>query len=380
MMRWILPAATVLLLPLPLRAQSTDTASAEATVQRVIELNFADCRTLARAFGEAPQVDEQALHGLRRQMLVAVMQDVYRHAPRPDRPPMGPDDLVQGPPRQYMDMRIAEELTGGSLNELLPEGLQPPVAVVDQNALIVTGTPTAVDQFRELVAMVDVPPRMVNVEVKFVEVGQRMTREAGLDWALRNPPVEIFEQGHVPGTGSLVRYATGALATAFGAALRQSSESNVQAANVTTTNNTPCFVRVSEVFPYFSPTITYDVFGRQSVTWDVDSTYTGLELFVLPRINADDTVTMLVRPTLSSPIGEVIGPSGEVLPITDEVGTEVMVRVRDGEELCIGGMRRGNDTMNIGGLGSRGLAGDLEDTDLLIFVRPTIIRDVTPMQ
>jgi len=380
MMRWTLSALALLLAPLPLRAQTADTAAATENVKRVIELKFADCRTLARAFAKAPEVTEEALHQVRQQMLVAVMEDVYRHAPRPNRRPEGPDDVVAGRPRQYMDVRIAEELSGGGMADLLPEGVQPPVAAVDQNALIVTGTPVGVDKFRELVTMLDVPPRMVNVEAKFVEIGQRETRDSGLDWALRHPPLAIFEQGHVPAAGSVIRYMAGGIASALGSALTQSSESNVQAANVTTTNNTPCFIRVGQVIPYFIPTIEYNPFGQEVVTWEVDSTYTGLELFVLPRINADDTVTMLVRPTLSSPVGTVVGPNGQILPITDNVETEVIVRVPDGEELCIGGMNRASDTLNTGGIASRGMNNGIDDTDLLVFVRPTIIRDVTPMQ
>ncbi len=346
---------------------------------RVIELNFADAVALARGFREAPEVSEEALHAARQEFLAAILHDVYRTAPRPMRPPGAPGEIISMPPRHYMDMRIAQELSGGGLADMLPEGLQPPLADIPQNALIVTGTPQAVDEFRELIQMLDVPPKQVNIEAKFVELGERVQQAIGLDWAMRNPQVEIFEQGHAPAAGTEVRYAVGNITTALGAALQESGEQNVQAANVTTLNNTPCFIRVGEVYPYWSATVSYDVWGQRTVDYEMNALYMGIELFVVPRINADDTVTMLVRPSFSGRAGEVIGPDGQILPIIDQVETEVLVRVPDGEELCIGGLRRASDAWTAEGIASRGLTRDMGDTDTLIFVRPRIIREVAPL-
>jgi len=109
----------------------------------------------------------------------------------------------------------------------------------------------------------------------------------------------------------------------------------------------------------------------------------------LPRINADDTITIELYPILEDQVGEVVGPNGETMPIIVSQEVSTTVTVADGDTIVLGGLIRKNEAytfQNTPLLSKLPVIGKLfrskrarsSNSELLIFVTPRIIREVPP--
>jgi type II secretory pathway component GspD/PulD (secretin) len=106
----------------------------------------------------------------------------------------------------------------------------------------------------------------------------------------------------------------------------------------------------------------------------------------MPRINADDSVSLYLMPNVSNVAGYVEAPDGSRAPIITYQTVETMVRVKDGETMVLGGLITKDDSTTklhtpllsrIPVLGKLfdSRSKTLNDTELLIFVTPRILRD-----
>ena len=271
---------------------------------------------------------------------------------------------------------------------MLPEGVMPPVALMQQNVLLVRGTQEAIDQFREMLDYLDQPAKQVEIATKFIEIETSADRAFGIDWFVSDGELEFFNLGFAPGEGISVGRLT---RDRFEAELRMLiSDGRAQVINeprVTTQNNMPAEVSFSTEIPYFYATITYNQFGQREVDYESDTVSVRQALYVTPRINEDDTITMVLEPEIDDQVGTVIGPTGETLPIVTTQTVYTQVRVADGDTLVIGGMIRRNETLNVRKtplLSEIPILGELftskktatRSSELLIFVTPRIIRDI----
>src|SRR5262249_38345771 len=112
--------------------------------------------------------------------------------------------------------------------------------------------------------------------------------------------------------------------------------------------------------------------------------FTGLT--VTARINGDESISMFVIPQVSDIVGTVTGPDGTTAPVVSQQGIAVNRRIRNGESMVIGGLITKKDQQSTPKrplLGDLPLIGNLftsrsvtlDDSELLIFVTPYIIRD-----
>jgi type II secretory pathway component GspD/PulD (secretin) len=108
-------------------------------------------------------------------------------------------------------------------------------------------------------------------------------------------------------------------------------------------------------------------------------------LQVKPRINADDTITISIAPTLSE-FGQIRrGPDGSEIPDLLTQGIQVTAIVKNGETIVLGGLNRKQETNTfqrfpilseipiIGNL-FRSSARRLNNQELLIFITPRIVE------
>ncbi len=276
----------------------------------------------------------------------------------------------------------------GTMGMMLPEGMMPPIALMQQNVLLVRGTQEAIDQFREMLDYLDQPAKQVEIATKFIEIETTADRAHGIDWFVSDGELEFFNLGWAPGEGiSVARFTR----DRFEAELRMLiSDGRAQVINeprVTTQNNMPAEVNFSTEIPYFYATITYNQFGQREVDYESDTVSVSQALYVTPRINEDDTITMVLEPEIDDQVGTVVGPTGETLPIVTTQTVYTQVRVADGDTLVIGGMIRRNETLNVRKtplLSEIPILGELftskktamRNSELLIFVTPRIIREI----
>jgi len=282
---------------------------------------------------------------------------------------------------------------GGPLGYLLPDGLTgPPVAFAPLNALIVQGTEEAIEELRTLVALLDVKVPQVDIEVQFVEMRVEDSRAFGIDWTWLSSEVSV-DAGISPGGGTfIIRYGRGNYAAALSALLQTSKARVVSAPRVTTLNNYPASITFSETTPIFLPTevVVPGLAGTTTVTGtELMFLPVASNLFVVPRINGDGSITTFISPTIATTKGTVTGPDGQTVPIPSSKSLQTMLRVKSGETIVMGGFvdKHRTKTRNkipilselpiIGGLFT-GTTEQITDSEILIFLTPRIVPEETP--
>jgi len=277
----------------------------------------------------------------------------------------------------------------GTMENMLPAGMYPPMAYMPLNQLLVQGTQEAIDQFREILSMLDQRAKQVEIACKFVEVEVTKDNAFGIDWSVANGALEVFNLGFAPGvaTNNVVRWQRGRFETELRVLLQDSRAQVINEPRITTENNMEGYITFDTVIPYFSASITYNQFGQRTVEYNNDQVTVSHSLDVLPRINGDDTISLELTPNISDVVGSVQSPDGTSLPITSNQYVSAKVTVADGETLVIGGIIRKNDTYTgrqtpllyklpiIGGL-FRSRTQASRSSELLIFVTPRIVREV----
>ncbi|MBU0607881.1 MAG: hypothetical protein KKI08_08325 [Armatimonadetes bacterium] len=277
----------------------------------------------------------------------------------------------------------------GALGTMLPGEMEPPIAFLPQNALLVQGSQEDIDRFREILDLLDKPSKQVEISTKFINVQTTDAQALGIDWAISNGSLEFFNQGFAPAeaVNNVVRFAHGRFSAQLNALLSSGRATVINEPHVITSNNQYAEIEFTTTIPYFSATVSYNQFGTREVDFTSDEVEVTNSLFVVPRINVDDSVTVYLEPLLEDNIGEVEGPNGERIPIVTSQFVSTQVRVGDGETIVMGGLIRKNETSTLREtplLARIPIIGPLfqakrltkDNSELLIFVTPRIIRDV----
>lgn len=255
------------------------------------------------------------------------------------------------------------------------------------NALIVIGTPEGIDQFRKLLQLLDVPVRQVEISAEFVEISTDVTKSLGIDWMFTNNETTVVGQGMSPGTGAtlVIGYTTPRVRVQLGALMKEGKARLVNAPRVTTYNNYPAYISVTQDIPYWYPETTLTQFGGTQTTWVPDMVSVGTYLTVTPTVNGDGSITCYITPSVSEVVGFVTGPTG-TLPQTSTRDMDTIARVMNGETLVIGGLIRKNITTQnvkvpflsdlpiIGGL-FKGTTQTTTESELLIFLTPRVLEE-----
>lgn len=331
-------------------------------VMRVFELYHADARMIAGMLGglsltAGPPGLEAWADSVIRQAVAAV-------------PP--------GTSRQrwftFTDVRPASPSSGAGSGLLgmfdIGQLPAPPVALADRNALLVKGTPEQLDRVAELIRILDQPADMVNVEVKLEDVPTHVLRGWGIDLRVWGQGAEAASTGNAPAEGLLLSLGLGRADVLAGLVDTEARGKTVHAVNGTTTSGIPFEIAFGQVLPYFTASVTYDVFGRRHIDYVPHAVFIGFYLWCLPRVTAADLIHMTLRPTFSYYAGAVTSPRGERLPIVTYKGLTTTVTVPDGHSLVIGGLRQLRDEVN------RRFRGLLHDVRVQDSSNPTMI--VTP--
>jgi type II secretory pathway component GspD/PulD (secretin) len=352
-----------------------------------IQLRWADATVLASMLNNEGPLPAEDVHAYRQRWVDTFAGRVLQTLPRdPQRldPRWVYASTAEAVPREQYRQEgfgggyggLTSSTTSNPVASLRPPGIQSIVAVSANNSLVVSGDPASVDRLKEIIALLDVKPRMVNITCTLLDAPVTRTNEWGMDFAKNVGGLLVGSVGNAPGSGLQVQTRGAGGFARGGWDQTQSSGQVMTAANVTTTNNIPAIITSGRMIPYTSAEVSYDPFGNRTVSYTIDTVYIGTELFVQPRINANDTVTMLIRPTFIDAAGSITTPNGINLPITETVGTQALVTVRDGETIQLGGFERSQQDYNTRFAGL--LQGRVSETfsHPRLFVTPRIIREL----
>lgn len=275
---------------------------------------------------------------------------------------------------------------GSSGNFLWPEGVEQAQPFDLDNSIIVKGEEDAIAEFKRIVRMLDIPPKQVEIKAEFIEVKVNDVKAFGIDWNLQRLQ-ESFETQFNPIGNVVVGFASGNLTAQLRAQLTQDRGRVINSPIISTINNQPANISISNSIPYWVSinTIVGDQIIQQSTPNFIDI---NTELWVMPRVNGDGTITMILSPQVSDTGNIVVGPDGTSIPEQRQQALSTQRRVMNGETIVVGGFIRKNDSTSINKipiLGDLPIIGSLfrttakttEDRELLIFITPRIIPDAS---
>lgn len=322
---------------------------------------------------------------------------------------------------------IAAEGEGGG-------GTQRASIAVDNatNALVVSAPPETQQAIQMVIEQLDIRRAQVLVEAIIVEVSDTAAHELGLQYILSGSGQSglPFSMANYSDTAPNILAATGALVatsqdadsdvtrelqrtaiqslfglngfalggagltsggTLFGVilnALDQDDESNILSTPslMTMDNETASIIVGSEI-----PITTGEALGvnNSNPFRTVERKDIGVQLNVLPQISEGDTIKLFISQEVSSVQG-VVGPTVPEL-ITSKRRIETTVSVDDGEILVLGGLIENDEQVTVDkvpflgdlpvlGAAFRSEARSNRRTNLMVFIRPTIIRSAGDAQ
>lgn len=263
--------------------------------------------------------------------------------------------------------------------------------------------------------------RQVLIEATIVEVALTNDYQQGINWSIIRNAINVGETalslaltpggGRAPLTGSAPPFlgtlgltasrgrndlsATVRLLESFGKTRVLSSP------KVSVMNNQAALLKVVDNKIYFTISVTPGTPASLGVaatpavyTTNVNTVPVGFLMNVTAQIGDDDEITLNLRPSVSRITSYATDPNPALaaLSITNripEIQTrefESIMKVRDGETAVLGGLMQDETagaTDQIPGLGNIPIAGELfklrsnqsNKSELVIFLRPTILRD-----
>jgi general secretion pathway protein D len=240
--------------------------------------------------------------------------------------------------------------------------------------------------FRDIIRLLDVPPKQVLIKVEFIDVSVNDLNSFGITWNIQ-PAGNIAANLPGGGTGAsaVLAYSSGNAVATLRAALTRSVQNIIQSPIVTTVNNGIGAVIIQDSVP---TVVTQQIVtGNGNVVSNTQPIAVPVfnTLIVQPRINGDNSVFLTVQPTLSA-VDITTGPGG--VPLIRSTSRTVVAtrRIQNGETMVLGGFitRQQSDNENrvpiladlpiIGGL-FRAREQRTVGTETLVFLTPTIIED-----
>lgn len=263
--------------------------------------------------------------------------------------------------------------------------------------------------------------RQVLIEATIVEVALTNDYQQGVNWSIiRNavaPGGTALGLALAPGGGTALRTGVNPPFLGTFAAFRSGSKTDISAAvrllesfgktrvlsspKVSVMNNQAALLKVVDNKVYFTISVTPGTPASLGVaatpavyTTTINTVPVGFLMNVTAQVGDDDEITLNLRPSVSRITSYANDPSPALAQagITNripEIQTrefESIMKVRDGETAVLGGLMQddqSNATDQIPGVGNVPLVGELfkvrsnqsNKSELVIFLRPTILRD-----
>ncbi|UTL91489.1 type II secretion system secretin GspD [Pseudomonas fluorescens] len=264
-----------------------------------------------------------------------------------------------------------------------------------QNALVLLGEPKALGNVVQIIEQLDQPRAQVLIHAAIVEVSGDINEALGLQWGMNTGSLK----GGVtfPDSGALLADVLGAdkalpsgAALALGSdrfgvlvsALASNSRSNLLSTpSLLTLDNQEAQILVGQNVPFKTGSYTTSGNGADNPFTTVERKDIGISLKVRPHINEGRSLRLEVEQESS----ELVPSTLEVDLVTSKRTLKSTILAADGEIIVIGGLikdtvrteQRGVPLLSriplLGGL-FRWTRDTQEKTNLMVFLRPTILR------
>lgn len=288
----------------------------------------------------------------------------------------------------------------------------------DTNALIITADIDTLNSLQAVIDRLDIQRAQVLVEAIIVEMKDDVGKNLGIQWIVRNDDggfassinpgndpravgqliesaLDTDDEDALVGIGSVLagvagqtigvgRLGSNDLIALINMLHSESGANVLSTPNLLTIDNHQASITVGESVPFVtgSFTSTGDTGSAQNPFQTINRENVGTTLTVTPHVNEGDKVVL----DLIQEVSSISPKAGAVDLITNERRIETKILARDGEIVVLGGLIKDNVIKNetkVPILGSIPLLGYLfrsesttvEKTNLMVFIRPTIIRD-----
>ncbi len=325
---------------------------------------------------------------------------------------------------KYADAVTVSEVLRGSLQQSSADGgsqsatIQPDESL---NAIIIRATPSAMGEILDILAQLDIRRTQVLIEAAVVEVRITGQRTIGAETAiadadgttaplastaldgvitnlLRNLSVDQdgnpIDADVLAGLASISNptlavaridpdgFSFGSIITALGTA----SDANLLSTpSIMTLDNQEAKIVVGNEVPFRTGSFTTQADGVSNPFNTVQREDVGLQLTVTPHVHDGTSVRLQIAQQITNVLDSPIGSTGFADVVTSKREIETTVLAEDQQILVLGGLIQDNVSEtnrkvpllgDIPGLGFffRSTNTTNEKTNLLIFLRPTIIR------
>jgi general secretion pathway protein D len=300
-------------------------------------------------------------------------------------------------PTGQTGMYLGDQAVNGQGNQRMPHVIPNPF----DNTLLIQATPSEYEQILNLLRQLDIAPRQVLIEAKIYEVGLTGAFSAGV--------TAYLEQKDAKGAGSRVlniASGTGGIALSTGALVLKSHELLAALTAQETKSHTrviasPSIVATDSVAATLNVGAEVPVLTSQAVAGGVQQSgssvfantvsqrSTGVTLSITARVNSSGIVTLIVNQNVSSPQAPAASAAIQS-PSFQNRSFQTQLTVQDGDTVAIGGIISETDLRSSGGVpflsslpgigavfGSKSTSK--ERTELVVFLTPRVIYDVTQM-
>jgi type II secretory pathway component GspD/PulD (secretin) len=198
--------------------------------------------------------------------------------------------------------------------------------------LVLIGTKSDIAMAKSLLDQTDVAQPMVRIEAVLVEVNTTDFKNLGITWDATNAAFTFSTPA-----GSGLRFGgldrSGASFTVSLQALITANKARILARpNISVVDNEDASIFIGDMRRFLGTTITTVNSGTIQA---VDALPVGIALLIRPRIHPSGEVTLKVHPVISTVTSVVAG-----LPQTSSREADTTVRLKEGEQLIIGGLDR----------------------------------------
>lgn len=285
------------------------------------------------------------------------------------------------------------------------------------NSIVVRERPANIENVRRFLEDIDIRDAQVLIEAKIVEANRDFSRSLGIQWAVTSTGTSAQVQGlqavgtadsgnnliqNLPspstpssagatsGVGLLIGQLAGgtSIDVQISAAEQSGNLTIISEPQIVTSNGVTAKIRSGETI-YIKTTgdITVGQVGTQGTTAGssgLQEVQTGIELNVTPQISVDNYIKLNIA-TTTSQLDFTRTVDGIPVIIDSDASTSVVIK--DGETTIIGGLSKLTGTKtkrDVPGLSRIPILGNLfksrarykQNKDLMIFIKPTIVRSI----
>jgi len=222
--------------------------------------------------------------------------------------------------------------------------------------LVLRGTRSQIDEAKNYIAMIDLAPRQIALELRVLEMTKEEALRMGIDWNVitggRLSPIR-FNQGlgdtaATPGTFSGTNEFNATDSASFLATLDQlnGGRNLIARPNALVSDGRSTNLFVGDTVRYIK-TIQA---GQNGVSVETGEVQVGVDFNIHARIGGDGQIALNLDQNFSILTGFTPVPGGGNLPQTSDRLTNMFVNMRSGETLALGGLILEQDRKRVNGI------------------------------